>query len=260
MAVALKVYSKQTEDADPGAPRALHSLFVGYGLAGLPYELLKILSKPPAGISLEASPFDLYHNLFETAWERLEPNTAALVEPITVSFSLVPTGEASFSESPIRDDYFISYIRGHESLSGTGTEETGNLIWLGKPTVVGSDQLPLEIEQRLRHLASLQTNWDSYGALPVSRVALEKTRKLLFHLYSLNLPYLPPPFIAPDPEGGLGLEWDFGPRGEVYLEISSKGQMTYVLTMGQGGHEQQRTLADDLHGIKQMFMIMQPYW
>lgn len=254
MAAALKVYNKQTEDADPGASRAPYRLFAGYGLAGLLYQLPMAPSEPLAGIPLEFAQFELYYILLETA---ARSNSAVLAEPSSAFFPEMPVNVVSILVSPIRDESVNSYTEGHESVKWYGGEEIVDVVWPTKSIVLG--RLPIEIEQRLRVLTSLPTNWDSYGALPVSRAALEKTKELLFHLYSLDIRHLPPPFIAPDPEGGLGLEWDVGPRGEVYLEISSKGQMTYVLTMGQGGHEQERTLADDLHGIEQIFKIMQPY-
>lgn len=123
-----------------------------------------------------------------------------------------------------------------------GIEQRATSVWADKPIIIGPDGLLLEIEQRLRHLASLQTNWDSYGASPVGRVALGKTRKLLLYLYSLNLPSLPAAFIAPDPEGGIGIEWDFGLGREVLLTISAEGQLTYVLDMGRKRGEQESPL------------------
>ncbi len=56
---------------------------------------------------------------------------------------------------------------------------------------------PRAIEVRLEHLATLPANWDSYGAVPITREALESARSWLKRLY-----------VWPRSNGGLQLGWD----------------------------------------------------
>jgi len=91
--------------------------------------------------------------------------------------------------------------------------------------------LPAHVEERLRLLAALPAGWDGNGALPVSREAEKKLRKTLNQAYSRAPGLVPEPFIAPDPEGGLGLEWEFANGNELLLSVSPSGEVTYLLAM-----------------------------
>ena len=89
--------------------------------------------------------------------------------------------------------------------------------------------LPPEIEAELQRLANLPFNWDSYGAFPVSPVALELTRELLRFLHSfgsLNSFPLSEAVIAPDPDGTITIEWHLRSGGTVLLTITANDRPT----------------------------------
>jgi hypothetical protein len=66
----------------------------------------------------------------------------------------------------------------------------------------------------LSELLDLSSNWDGYGALPVSDEAMANSKGVLLRL----LRYAPAPDIAPNPNGTISFEWASG-HGEAHLEI-----------------------------------------
>jgi len=99
-----------------------------------------------------------------------------------------------------------------------------------------SPQLSLApIFERLKELAQLKADWDSYGAEPVSSVALVATFELLDAVkerLSRKVRESLPQFIAPLADGGLQLEWK-GQRGDIEVKIDPIGNFSYVLLEGQ---------------------------
>lgn len=69
----------------------------------------------------------------------------------------------------------------------------GSPIWLS------------EVEQRISEFKSLKSNWDSYGAEPVTEELCSKALKLLTSIKKENLPK---PFLSPTPDGGIDIEWN----------------------------------------------------
>jgi hypothetical protein len=73
-------------------------------------------------------------------------------------------------------------------------------------------------------------NWDGYGAAPIQPGAKEQAQRFVD-----LLPYwLPPPDPVPDPDGELGLSWDFGPGHVLSVNISADGTLTYAGLLGNG--------------------------
>ncbi len=89
--------------------------------------------------------------------------------------------------------------------------------------------------ERLAKLARLEPNWDSYGAAPVTTVALATAYNLVVTFEeefvgavgAHSLPWA----IAPLADGGLQVEWR-GPGGAIELEIGPAGDMSYLLEEG----------------------------
>jgi hypothetical protein len=67
---------------------------------------------------------------------------------------------------------------------------------------------------RIRSLASLESNWDSYGAVPLQRGAVLHAVRLVAAI--LQNEDVPLPAIVPTSQGGLQLEWH---RGRATLEM-----------------------------------------
>jgi hypothetical protein len=71
--------------------------------------------------------------------------------------------------------------------------------------------------EALRDLVGLQSNWDSYGALPPSRSALVHTWELASRLVEVGMPI---PQVFPTRSGGVQLEWHV-PRASLEWELDA---------------------------------------
>jgi len=91
--------------------------------------------------------------------------------------------------------------------------------------------LPLKVVEALDEIGSLEANWDSQNAEPVSNLAIESAKKLLTHLGSEAINYEP----FADPEGGLGLE-SHKEGKSIYIIATSDNTFTYVLRDGKTIH------------------------
>lgn len=118
------------------------------------------------------------------------------------------------------------------------------------------------ILERLTQLAQLEPDWDSYGALPVSPVALVKACQLLIHIkYSLSplvgdliLPY----DAAPIANGSLQLEWRSS-HGNLEVEIKPDMSFSYLLIKGEGNERKfeeknQVSLSEVLNVVSQLLI------
>lgn len=79
---------------------------------------------------------------------------------------------------------------------------------------------------RLADFESLPSDWDGYGALPISEQVRQNAEALL-SLFSGFSPSLPPPEIAPHANGTISLEWEVG-QAEAYLEIGKTRISGYI--------------------------------
>lgn len=61
----------------------------------------------------------------------------------------------------------------------------------------------------------LETNWDSYGAPPVSNEAIKAAKKFINECVEGKLP-----FVGPTCDGGIEFEWD-----ELIISIKSDGSI-----------------------------------
>ncbi len=119
------------------------------------------------------------------------------------------------------------------------------------------------IFERLKELAQLKADWDSYGAEPVSSVALVAAFELLDAVKErlcrkVREPL--PQFIAPLADGGLQLEWS-GQRGDIEVEIDLNGDLGYVLIEGQGTNrkfkEQHQVSLNEVLNLLSQFLSLE---
>lgn len=91
----------------------------------------------------------------------------------------------------------------------------------------------LILERHLQELARLPGNWDSYGALPISLVALEYVGHLVttFRDSGISMPEL-----SPMTDGGVRVEWSDEQR-EVVIEVSGQGEPTVYYCDAESGEE-----------------------
>jgi hypothetical protein len=83
---------------------------------------------------------------------------------------------------------------------------------------------------RIRKLTNLEPDWDGYGGDPPTAEAIKMTAMLLLAIHRLAHGLLDSPFIAPSPDGGLGLEWEMDSGAELALIIPPTGtDIRYLL-------------------------------
>lgn len=90
---------------------------------------------------------------------------------------------------------------------------------------------------RLAELGRLGPGWDSYGAEPISRLAVQRARQFLLALrrslaHEVGEVFLPVN-IAPIADGGIQLEWQ-GPDSALEVEVTAEGRLAYFLVQGAG--------------------------
>lgn len=75
-----------------------------------------------------------------------------------------------------------------------------------------------------------EPNWDGYNAVPITAAAYEEAKAFLNALP----PGIPVPEIVPEPDGGIGFEWDSGPSRTFAASVSGKGLIVYAGLLGKG--------------------------
>lgn len=80
---------------------------------------------------------------------------------------------------------------------------------------------------KLKNLATLQENWDSYGGLPVDRRSIDNAILLITNLASVE--NVSEPAIGATPDGEAGLSWDGG-HWSLDADILPDGRIDYVYT------------------------------
>lgn len=113
----------------------------------------------------------------------------------------------------------------------------------------GSGQEPSSFWQvmaRVKRLAELATNWDSYGAQPLSPVAVKKGLSIL---PSLLVDEVITPTVVPSRDGGLQFEWHrLGI--DVEMKIPPVGPESYYLADASAGTELEWEGSDNPDAIR----------
>lgn len=84
--------------------------------------------------------------------------------------------------------------------------------------------------EKLKGLARLEENWDSYGSRPINPCAYERAAEILKHTASCGMAV---PDIFPVSGGGVQLEWE-NARHELEIGILPNGEMEFLITDGDG--------------------------
>lgn len=94
------------------------------------------------------------------------------------------------------------------------------------------------VERRLDEIAALESDWDSYGSLPVSRGAIDQARIFLGAVEVLRLafPEITCPSIVPTSDGGVDLEWLPKSGAWASVEFTTDGRVEAI------GHDQGKTV------------------
>lgn len=110
--------------------------------------------------------------------------------------------------------------------------------------------------ERLEEFATLSEDWDSYGAVPISAVAIDRARELAAEIISKHALSIRPEGysfdVVPTPDGGVQLEWDVDAK-HLEIAIGPDGTLTYFyVTTTDGGR--QSTSGEDVprHRVMQI--------
>lgn len=86
--------------------------------------------------------------------------------------------------------------------------------------------------ERLAELQALEQDWDTYGALPLTPIALSRAdvmMRAVLELYGGALGERVAPYtIMPIVDGGIALEWR-GSNADINLDIGPSGALSYLL-------------------------------
>ncbi len=72
-------------------------------------------------------------------------------------------------------------------------------------------------------------NWDGYGAVPISETAYREAETLVRLLPS----FVPAPDILPEPDGGIGLDWDKGANFSFTISVTGNHVLAYAGLFGE---------------------------
>lgn len=78
-----------------------------------------------------------------------------------------------------------------------------------------------DVVERIRALRGLEAGWNSYRAGRIEDVAMRRAIRFIGELPNLHRP-VPPPSVAPTPNGGVALHWEAGDR-EVDVIFLARG-------------------------------------
>jgi hypothetical protein len=109
---------------------------------------------------------------------------------------------------------------------------------------------------RIRGIAGLAENWDSYGASPPSRDALAQARWVLGtlrHRFPGLKGRLSPVEVAPLADGGVQLEWERR-GGTLELEINPDGTFSYLHIGGNG--EERKFVEKDRADLDEVLFLV----
>ncbi len=103
---------------------------------------------------------------------------------------------------------------------------------------------------KLDELARLEADWDSYGARPMSAIAINQANRMLLDVARryLELGYpriarVKPWFIAPLADGGIQIEWR-SDGGAMEVEIGGDGHFAYLIERKDGQYQDSGVLKD----------------
>lgn len=120
----------------------------------------------------------------------------------------------------------------HEIFAATSVTIPISIDWSTELQIAVSNAL-----KRLQEFADLPEDWDSYGASPISRTAVDRSRSLMLDIadrvWRSNQLSATPSFLAPVADGGVQLEWD-GRGGHLEVEIGPHALLSYLFVQETG--------------------------
>ena len=91
-----------------------------------------------------------------------------------------------------------------------------------------ASELPEATRARLAELGRLETDWDSYGASPVSLRSLTMAERMMLQMVAKFDVRGAPTEVMPIADGGVQMEWR-GRTGDLALNAAPDGSWSYLL-------------------------------
>ncbi len=110
-----------------------------------------------------------------------------------------------------------------------------------------------EAMRRLGELAKLPENWDGYGSLPPTQIAIELVMDLLLNIDDRHLPAAR---VVPVSDGGVQLEWRTADR-ELHLEVAGDGTGQY-LQMQDGQPQKEDEVTPRIDYVRPLLAWLSP--
>ena len=117
-------------------------------------------------------------------------------------------------------------------IANTASEQfTSHAALVGSPAWSEYSAWMTRVAEQICRLRRLPANWDSYGAVPPSKAAVELMADILADVMNPNAPA---PTLVPSPQGHLQAEWHM--KG-INLEVEAIDPTHIVVDYeGPGGH------------------------
>ena len=115
--------------------------------------------------------------------------------------------------------------------------------------------------QDLANLAALESDWDSYGASPITTTAVETAQALLSEVHrrfgASGGARLAPTDIMPLRNGGVQMDWQ-APDIALELRVGPQGAIQYLLIHDPDGEEryEQRDQADWSNALSAIYQVL----
>ncbi len=133
--------------------------------------------------------------------------------------------------SPLRD-WDRSWALSGASRELDHARDLASRQWVARPALEAQLMRASNALRTLDEFAELDADWDSYGANPISEIAIEKARAILHWVAAYGiLPEGPEPVAVPLADGGVQLEW-LGNVETLEVEISPEGNFRFFTPVG----------------------------
>lgn len=148
-----------------------------------------------------------------------------------VSYLYISSSEEIESLHTRKNPFYILPIESLKSTYAPGKNDWTIPTW--KNTLLEHFQNNYRgIIQKIKETSKLQSNWNSYNAVKISKTTRQRAINFLFELFRLlnfkNI-VLPKPFVVACPDGSIQFEWDIKKKElEVIIPYSKNKEISFI--------------------------------
>ena len=112
-----------------------------------------------------------------------------------------------------------------------------------------------DYETKIRKMAELEKDWDTYGADPPSDKSIEQACHIVSVAESWNFP---PVHVCPSAQGGIGICWN-NIRLYSDIEVLNDGEILAVTSDGKGGADSIKVWSVDIANLQDSLSRIQSF-